>query len=186
VFVFVCGATRGQAQPARPVFFTPSLGVAVPVGAFSEQNPTGLAIRLGLDLPVTDGNHLGVHYEMQRYGLDAGVTEWIVGVSLHDKLFLGKSGFFIEAGFGLYIDERTGNQAVVPLRHTQWGVAATPAAQDNLATGIDAGLGWRLPGRNMTLVTGYHALFDQRVESREGLGRTQYFVFELQTALQLP
>jgi len=167
------------------VFFTPSLGVAVPVGAFSQQNPTGLAIGLGIDLAVMDGNLFGVHYEMRRYGLDAGVTEWIVGVSLQDRLSLGKSGF-IQASFGLYIDERTGNQAVVPLRRTQSGVAATPTAQDNLSTGIDAGLGWRLPGRNTALVARYHALFDQRMEGSEELGRTQYFTFGLQAGLQLP
>jgi hypothetical protein len=166
--------------------FTPSLGVAVPVRAFSERNPIGLAFGLGFDLAVTRGNHLGIHYGMQRYDLDAGVTEWIASVALHDKLFVGESGFFVDAGIGLYIDERTGNQAVVPLRPTQGGIAATPAAEDNLAAGINAGLGWQLPGRNLALVAGYYTLFDQRVHGREGLGRTQCLVLGLQTALRVP
>ena len=180
------GATRAQAQPARSFFLTPSLGVAVPVGAFSDQSPAGLALGLGFDLAVARRNYLGVHYELQRYGLDAGVTEWIVGGSLRDRLFLGASGFFAEAGLGLYIDERTGGQAVVPLRHAQWGVSATPATDNNLAYGIDAALGWRLPGRNLGLAAGYHVVFNQRVQGREVLGRTQYLLLGLQAGLQLP
>ena len=184
--LFVCGAARAQAQPVRPFFLTPSLGVAVPVGSFSDQNPAGLALGLGFDLAVAGGNYLGVHYALQRFGLDAGVTEWIVGGSLRDRLFLGDSGFFAEAGLGLYIDERTGGQTVFLVRYTQSGVSATPAVDNSLAYGIDAALGWRLPGRNLGIMAGYHVLFNQRVQDREALGRTQYLMFGLQAGLRLP